>query len=378
MSFDGLLDSPKLTGSQPLKILLVDDEPATLQLVRRLLQADGHVLYEATDGAQAVQVFDAVHPDLVLLDVVIPKMDGLEVLNALRQRDKLCGVIMVSALTSEQLAVRSMLGGADDYVNKPFRLKTIRLSIRQVMDKVRLRRRNANLQAELIAANQRFRQYMAKPLIETLLNSPMPPQLGGVREVVTTLFLDFADFTPLSERLPPDDVVQVLNEYFAFLPNIVIEHGGFMDKIMGDGFMAIFNAPTTYVDHAQRAVLSAIAMRREIHRRNQSRTHRLSVRIGIHTGEAIVGNIGAAVLMNYTAIGDAVNLAKRLEEACEPGQVLISTDTYQRLDRTLPEWKSIEFQSWGLRQLKGRQSSIEAFAVEDHSLESPVVETAIV
>ncbi|MFN3980563.1 MAG: adenylate/guanylate cyclase domain-containing protein [Caldilinea sp.] len=378
MSFDGLLDSPKLTGSQPLKILLVDDEPATLQLVRRLLQADGHVLYEATDGAQAVQVFDAVHPDLVLLDVVIPKMDGLEVLNALRQRDKLCGVIMVSALTSEQLAVRSMLGGADDYVNKPFRLKTIRLSIRQVMDKVRLRRRNANLQAELIAANQRFRQYMAKPLIETLLNSPMPPQLGGVREVVTTLFLDFADFTPLSERLPPDDVVQILNEYFAFLPNIVIEHGGFMDKIMGDGFMAIFNAPTTYVDHAQRAVLSAVAMRREIHRRNQSRTHRLSVRIGIHTGEAIVGNIGAAVLMNYTAIGDAVNLAKRLEEACEPGQVLISADTYQRLDRTLPEWKSIEFQSWGLRQLKGRQSSIEAFAVEDHSLESPVVETAIV
>lgn len=378
MSFDGLLDSPKLTGSQPLKILLVDDEPATLQLVRRLLQADGHDLYEATDGEQAVQVFDAVHPDLVLLDVVIPKMDGLEVLNALRQRDKLCGVIMVSALTSEQLAVRSMLGGADDYVNKPFRLKTIRLSIRQVMDKVRLRRRNANLQAELIAANQRFRQYMAKPLIETLLNSPMPPQLGGVREMVTTLFLDFADFTPLSERLPPDDVVQILNEYFAFLPNIVIEHGGFMDKIMGDGFMAIFNAPTTYVDHAQRAVLSAVAMRREIHRRNQSRTHRLSVRIGIHTGEAIVGNIGAAVLMNYTAIGDAVNLAKRLEEACEPGQVLISADTYQRLDRTLPEWKDIEFQSWGLRQLKGRQSSIEAFAVEDHSLESPVVETTAV
>ena len=376
MSFDGLLDSPKLTGSQPLKILLVDDEPATLQLVRRLLQADGHDLYEAIDGEQAVHVFDAVHPDLVLLDVVIPKMDGLEVLNALRQRDKMCGIIMVSALTSEQLAVKSMLGGADDYVNKPFRLKTIRLSIRQVMDKVRLRRRNANLQAELIAANQRFRQYMAKPLIETLLNSPTPPQLGGVRETITTLFLDFADFTPLSERLPPDEVVQVLNEYFAFLPNIVIEHGGFMDKIMGDGFMALFNAPTTYVDHAQRAVLSAVAIRREIHRRNQTRTHRLSVRIGIHTGDAIVGNIGAAVLMNYTAIGDAVNLAKRLEEACEPGQVLISADTFHRLDRSLADWNDIEFQPGGARQLKGRTTSIETFAVEDHLLKAPLAEAA--
>ncbi len=376
MSFDGLLDSPKLTGSQPLKIMLVDDEPATLQLVRRLLQADGHDLYEAIDGEQAVQVFDAVHPDLVLLDVVIPKMDGLEVLNALRQRDKMCGIIMVSALTSEQLAVKSMLGGADDYVNKPFRLKTIRLSIRQVMDKVRLRRRNANLQAELIAANQRFRQYMAEPLIKTLISSPTPPQLGGVREIVTTLFLDFADFTSFSERLPPDEVVQVLNEYFAFLPTIVIEYGGFMDKIMGDGFMALFNAPTTYVDHAQRAVLSAVAMRREVHRRNQTRTHRLSVRIGIHTGEAIVGNIGAAVLMNYTAIGDAVNLAKRLEEASDRGQLLISADTYQRLDRTLPEWDGIEFRPSGVRQLKGRKTGIETFSVEDHLLDAMTIAPA--
>ena len=199
MSLDGLLDSPKLSGSQPLRILLVDDEPATLQLVRRLLQADGHDIYEAIDGEQAVQMFDAVHPDLVLLDIVIPKKDGLEVLVELRQRDKMAGIIMVSALTSEQLAVKSMLGGADDYVNKPFRLKAILLSIRQVMDKVRLRRRNASLQNELIAANQRLRQYMAKPLIETLLNSPLPPQLGGVRETVTVLFLDFANFTPLSD-----------------------------------------------------------------------------------------------------------------------------------------------------------------------------------
>jgi class 3 adenylate cyclase len=368
MSFDGLLDSPKLSGAQPLKILLVDDEPATLQLVRRLLQADGHDIYEATDGEQAVQMFDAIRPDLVLLDVVIPKKDGLEVLGELRQRDKMAGIIMVSALTSEQLAVKSMLGGADDYVNKPFRLKAIRLSIRQVMDKVRLRRRNASLQSELIAANQRLRQYMAQPLVETLLSSPLPPQLGGVRETVTVLFLDFAQFTTLSESLPPDDVVQILNEYFAFLPSIVIEHGGFMDKIMGDGFMAIFNAPTTFVDHAQRAVRSAIAMRRAMILRNQNRTPQLSLRIGIHTGEAVVGNIGASVLMNYT-----VNLAKRLEETGEPGQILISADTYCRLEKTFAESEHVRFVSLGQRQVKNRKSSIEVFSLEDieQSLPTP-------
>lgn len=365
MSFDGLLDSPKYSSAQPLKILLVDDEPATLQLVRRLLQADGHDIYEAIDGEQAVQMFDAIHPDLVLLDVVIPKKDGLEVLGELRQRDKMAGIIMVSALTSERLAVKSMLGGADDYVNKPFRLKAIRLSIRQVMDKVRLRRRNASLQNELIAANQRLRQYMAQPLIETLLSSPLPPQLGGVRETVTVLFLDFAQFTTLSESLPPDDVVQILNEYFAFLPSIVIEHGGFMDKIMGDGFMAIFNAPTTYVDHAQRAVRSAIAMRRATILRNQHRTPQLALRIGIHTGEAVVGNIGASVLMNYTAIGDTVNLAKRLEEAGEPGQILLTADTYCRLDKTFAESERVRFVSLGQRQVKNRKNSVEVFLLED-------------
>lgn len=369
MSFDGLLDSPKLSDSQPLKILLVDDEPATLQLVRRLLQADGHDIYEATDGEQAIQTFDAIRPDLVLLDVVIPKKDGLEVLVELRRRDKMAGIIMVSALTSEQLAVKSMLGGADDYVNKPFRLKAIRLSIRQVMDKVRLRRRNVSLQAQLIDANQRLRQYMAKPLIETLLNSPLPPQLGGVRETVTVLFLDFADFTPFSENLPPDDVVQILNEYFAYLPNIVIEHGGFMDKIMGDGFMALFNAPSTYVDHASRAVRSAIAMRREMIKRNQSRSHRLAVRIGIHTGEAVVGNIGASAFMNYTAIGDTVNLAKRLEESCDPHQILTTADTCLRLEKNTVEFAQIGFISLGLRQFKGRRNSVEVFSIEDQIAE---------
>lgn len=366
MSADQLMESPRLSGSQPLKILLVDDEPATLQLVRRLLQADGHEIYEAIDGEEAVHVFERVRPDLVLLDVVIPKMDGLEVLREIRKRDKMAGIIMVSALTSEQLAVRSLLGGADDYVGKPFRLKAIRMSIRQVMDKVRLRRRNASLQAELIAANQRLRKYMAEPLVQTLLNSPTPPELGGEREVVTVLFLDFADFTPLSERLPPDDVVRILNDYYAFLTNVITENGGYLDKIMGDGFMALFNAPSTCVDHALRAVRSAVAMRREVINWNNGRPHKLAVRIGIHTGEAVVGNIGTAVFMNYTAIGDTVNLAKRLEEEiCASNQILVSANTYERLDPQHEDLRDVRLSLLGSRHLTGRRNAIDVYAVDD-------------
>lgn len=366
MPFDDLLDTPKLTPLQPLRILLVDDEPTTLQLVRRLLQADGHEIFEAIDGEQAIEQFEQVRPDLVLLDVVIPKMDGLEVLGEIRQRDKMTGVIMVSALSSEQLAVKSMLGGADDYVGKPFRLKAIRMSIRQVMDKVRLRRHNATLQTELIAANQKLRKYMAEPLVYSLLNSPKAPELGGEREVVTVLFLDFANFTPLSEQLLPDDVVRILNDYYALLTNVVTEAGGYLDKIMGDGFMSLFNAPIFHIDHATRAVQAAVTMRRLIVQANRTRAHKLSVRIGLHTGEAVVGNIGTSMLMNYTAIGNTVNTAKRIEEVCEPDQILISADTYALLNREALDSLQVVLQPQGRRQFKGLRLGMEVYTVEEH------------
>lgn len=368
MAFDDLLDTPKLTPLQPLRILLVDDEPTTLQLVRRLLQADGHEIFEAIDGEEAVQQFERVRPDLVLLDVVIPKMDGLEVLHEIRQRDKMAGIIMVSALSSEQLAVKSMLGGADDYVGKPFRLKAIRMSIRQVMDKVRLRRHNAMLQTELIAANQKLRKYMAEPLVHSLLNSPKAPELGGERETVTVLFLDFANFTPLAEQLMPDDVVRILNDYYALLTNVVTEAGGYLDKIMGDGFMALFNAPIFNINHATHAVQAAVAMRRLIVEANHNRAHKLSVRIGLHTGEAVVGNIGTSMLMNYTAIGDTVNTAKRIEEICDPDQILISAATCTLLDQDALGSPNVLLQPLGQRQLKGRSIAMEIFCVDDRTL----------
>ncbi len=159
--------------------------------------------------------------------------------------------------------------------------------------------------------------------------------------------------------------MQILNEYYAFLPNMVIENGGFVDKIMGDGFMALFNAPTTQIDHAMRAVRSATAMRRKTIEWNAGRRHKLAVRIGIHTGDAVVGNIGTSMLMNYTAIGDTVNLAKRIEEACEDDQILLTVDTYRRLDLKHSDMQDLTIEPRGTRQLKGRTASMEVYSVEE-------------
>ena len=368
MQFERSLNSRLL--AQPLQILIVDPDLPARRLIRLILQSEGHLFHEALDGEEAIAQFETIRPDLVLLNMVLPRLSGLKVLAELRQRDPLAGIIMASALPSEHLAVESLLGGADDYLAKPFRLRAIQMSVRRVMERVQLRRQIADLQSKMLSANQRLRQYVAQPLVESLLRSPTPPQLGGVRISVTTLFLDFADFTELADELSPDQVVQLLNTQFAFLTEIVLANGGFVDKLMGDGFMALFNAPTACLDHAQRAVLSAAAMRRAIQRHNRSEQRSLAVRIGIHTGEAIAGNIGAAQLMNYTAIGAAVNLAKRIEERCLPNQILVSVDTGVQLDRSALARERVELRPYGSYQLKGRTDGVELFAVCDNGTES--------
>jgi class 3 adenylate cyclase len=153
---------------------------------------------------------------------------------------------------------------------------------------------------------------------------------------------------------------------------LVTEAGGYMDKIMGDGFMALFNAPILHVDHASRAVRTAIAMRRLVVDANRTRAHKLSVRIGVHSGEAVVGNIGTSILMNYTAIGATVNTAKRVEESCEPDQILISGDTYALLDRAQFENESTHLVAKGARHMKGLSNSLHVFAVEDHTISEAV------
>lgn len=348
----------------PLRILLVDDEPSTLQLVRKVLQADGHEIHEAVDGLQAVEVFEAVRPDLVLLDIVIPQMDGLDVLREIRKQDRITGVIMVSALSSEQLAVKSMLAGADDYVRKPFKLRNIRLNIRRVMDKVRLRRRNAELQAEVNAANQKlqklFELYMDPKLADKLMESPHLPELGGERQTITIMFMDFCNFTPLSQELPPVEVLRILNEYFAQVASEVHQWGGYLDKIMGDGFMALFTVDEND-NHATRAVFSAIEMQRRVAEWNATQERPLEMRIGLNTGEAVVGNIGTKEFMNYTAIGDAVNLAKRLEETGEAGYIQLSGSTFARLEHEQLASAGISVINAGEKAIKGIESAIEVY-----------------
>lgn len=343
------------------RILLVDDEPDTLQLIRKILQADGFEIFSAVNGVEALALAAREELDLILLDVVMPQMDGLAVLKELRKRNRETGVIMVSALSSEQLVVQAMLEGADDFVSKPFTLKTIRVRIRQALEKSRLRRENRTLQQELQIAHDKlrslFNRYMAAPVVERLLSEPALPSLGGERQMTTVLFIDFCDFSTLAHQFEPDQVLHILNEHLALVTNAILEEGGTMDKFIGDGVMALFNAPVAQPDHALRAAHSAIKIRDRIVEWGKEHEPALNVRIGIHTGEAVVGNIGTPEFMNYTAIGDTVNIAKRLQEESANNSIIISEATAAALPPTA------NLSLLGSRHVKGRRTPIPLYCL---------------
>ncbi|MCL5952818.1 MAG: GAF domain-containing protein [Chloroflexi bacterium] len=178
----------------------------------------------------------------------------------------------------------------------------------------------------LEATREMFRRYVAPAVVDRLPADPEQLKLGGQRQPVTILFADIRGFTRLSEEIPPEKLVEILNQYLAVAAGAVLEQEGTLDKFMGDAVMALFNAPLAQPDHALRAARAALNFRRAISLLHETlpASLRLNFGIGIHTGEAVVGNVGTHQQMNYTAIGDAVNLAKRLQENAVGGRIIIS------------------------------------------------------
>jgi PAS domain S-box-containing protein len=188
-----------------------------------------------------------------------------------------------------------------------------------------------------------FQRYVSPAVVQRLLEDPESLRLGGSRQEVTVLFADIRGFTSFSEHRDPEALVEVLNRYLALAATVVLEEEGTLDKFMGDAVMAIFNAPLPQSDHTLRAVRAALRLReavRELHK-SLPPADRLDYGVGIAVGEAVVGNVGTAQLLNYTAIGASVNLAKRLQEHAAPGQILLDRNAYDQVRdavevRTLP------------------------------------------
>ncbi|MEW5721178.1 MAG: adenylate/guanylate cyclase domain-containing protein, partial [Chloroflexota bacterium] len=206
----------------------------------------------------------------------------------------------------------------------------IAMVIEDLTDQARLEMERRAQEQETQRVRATFEHYVAPTVVEGLLADPRRVALGGERQLVTVLFADMHGFTTLSEQVSPEELIKILNVYLSLAAKTILKYEGTLDKFMGDGAMAMFNAPLPQADHAWRAACAALTLQREVTALAPKLplSQRLCFRIGLHTGEAVVGNIGTRELMNYTAIGDTVNVAKRLQENAEDNQILISRPTF--------------------------------------------------
>jgi len=202
-----------------------------------------------------------------------------------------------------------------------------------------------------------FGRYMAPRIVDQILQSPDTVRLGGTRQDVTILFADIRGFTAISEYRSPEEIVAILNRCLALATGEILTELGTLDKFLGDGLMAIFNAPVWVQDHEAAAIRAALAMQSALDAIRDQFSAEVGYGIGIHSGEAIVGNIGTAELMNYTAIGDAVNVAARLQTEAQLGEIVISGATYERVAGRF----DVEF--LGERLVRGRSQTITLYRV---------------
>ena len=501
-------------------ILVIDDSTATLDFaVDYLLKPNGFVPIVARDGAEGLRKILQSPPDLIILDLEMPRMNGMEVMRAMKEHGLNIPVILSTAHGSEEVAVEMFRMGARDYVSKPYQVPDMLAAIERALAELRLKRERDDLLSRLVQTNRSlearlreldtlygigksvtalldhegllrriieaaqfvtgaqvcqlllrdapaaplhraatigtprtarrpdidavaqqvaqtgrsimstatvavplqvgskligvlniyndvtarhfaahdmhllqaladyaaiaiensrlfreleeskerekqtirnlFERYVAPSVVDQLLSSPRMAVLGGARQPITTLFADMRGFTTLAEQIQPEVLVQTLNHHLSLGAQAVLKYEGTLDKFIGDAIMAFFNAPLLQPDYPLRAVKAAVEMQQSLASKSTTMPLRLrlSFGIGITTGEAVVGNIGAAQLMNFTAVGHCVNFAKRLQELAKGGQILIDHATYQAVA------SQAQIRPIGKVEIKGFRTPVQVYEV---------------
>jgi adenylate cyclase len=306
------------------RILVVDDEPDLEALIQQKFRhqiRDGAVKFLfASDGVEALAVLKANRDvDMVVTDINMPRMDGLLLLQKLQEDEERLSTIIVSAYGDMANIRTAMNRGAFDFLTKPIDFSDLEATIAKTIRHIEILREARRRQMAAERAHASLSRYFSPNLAERLANDVDSMDLGGQRREIATLFSDIASFTALVETLEPDVLGPLLNDYLTGMTDIVFAHDGTVAKIVGDALHVLFGAPGEQPDHAARAVKCALALDDYAQSFRESRCKKavaLGVtRIGVHSGSAIVGNFGGGRFFDYTAYGDTVNVAARLEMA---------------------------------------------------------------
>jgi class 3 adenylate cyclase len=326
--------SPTLAPGESGFLLVADDDPGNRDMLARRLQRAGYQVALAENGRQALELVRAAKFDLVLLDLIMPDLDGLQVLQQMKADPALrhVPVIMLSALDDEQGIARCIEAGASDYVAKPFNPVFLRARIRAELERKRLRDQEQVYLRQIQLEQENSERLLLNVLPKAIADRLKHGESGIVDSFpeVTVLFADLADFTELSARLPAAHLVRLLNGIFSALDELARRHGLEKIKTIGDAYLAVAGVPVPRPDHAEAVADFALAAREALEAFNREHDSTLSMRIGIHTGPVIAGIIGTDKFA-YDLWGDTVNTASRMESHGQPGAIQVSDVTCERL-----------------------------------------------
>ncbi|TMD10296.1 MAG: response regulator [Chloroflexi bacterium] len=340
-----------MTEQKLPRILVVDDIRANSMLIEAYLKPMGYEVMTVDSGLGALELARESPPDLVLLDVRLPDLDGFEVCRKLReeQATSLVPIVMVTSLNATEDRVKALEAGADDFLSKPVDRLELNARVHSMIELNGLRERvDAERRETLLSAIDRFGQ-----------------KVVSRESDVTILYADIRGFTAFSERLEPNQVVPLLNTYFTEMVTILFDHGGTLISFIGDAMLATFGLPRPNTDDADRAFQTALAMRARLDERNLAGTFAavggLRIGVAIHSGQVIAGTIGAPQRMEYTIIGDAVNTAVRIEGLNKRfgTWLVLSEAASQRISSQRPLRGGDEV------QLRGREQPLRVFMLAD-------------
>ena len=359
-------------------ILTVDDQPPNLRLLEAVLSPQGYQVITASSGEQALELLHSSNIDLVLLDIMMPGIDGYEVCQRIRSEPSTAflPVVMITA-SGDHEKTRAIKAGADDFISKPFhhgellaRVASL-ARIKRYYDTIirqagELAQWNAELetrvrtQLEDLQRVNRLRRFLSPQVAELVINSGDDSFLRSHRREIVVVFCDLRGFTPFAESSEPEEVMAVLEEYHAGLGELIFRYQGTLERFTGDGLMVFFNDPIPLDEPARRAVEMALAMRDRVGTLTDGWSrlgHDLGFGVGIAQGFATLGRIGYEGRYDYAAIGSVTNLAARLCGEAHTGQILVAQRVFHAVENhTVGE-------SVGVLDLRGFSRSIPAYNV---------------
>lgn len=354
------------------QILVVDDNGDLRAYVSQILQQAGYQVHRARNGAEGYQAAQALRPQLIITDLMMPLVSGLEMIQQIRAEPDLQGtpIILLTAKADEDTRIEGAERGADAYLSKPFNNRELLAEVRNLLALKANERRVAELNTYLTESV--LSRFLPPSMVHKAARGELPLDLRPDPKLVTILFSDIIGFTQLSNTLRSRRIAELLNEYLEAMTHAIFDNGGTVDKFMGDAVLAIFGAPEEISPNEQvrRAIASARQMYCALDRLNERWQEqgigRVQFRCGIHQGTAVVGMFGGSERSDYTAIGPSVNIAARIQEAADPDAILVSAAVADYLEKH-------EIVKFTPLKLKGIDETVLTFGVKPYlDLDTPV------